>query len=476
MVKNIMGLCQCFNIGGINTTELCTLKCEMCFFHGEKFAHQQNNMKKRTLAKEYVEKFLYEIPKGEYIISFAGLGELFVDPNALYYLRLTKKLGFTPIVTSNGSFLTKDNIDGMLEAGVRTVVVSTDACSEDIYDKMRHKKSGFETILKAIAYLGDQKKKYKDLIVQSNNILMGQHTEYEFVEFWKDKVDIVNVSALMTDAYSYDNIPFSLPKERCECLITPFLLPSGHISPCCTITAASANQEFDWLPNIRNCTTFEAYEKLVGMYYDHKSPLQEHCKKCSSWIRFYPKGNVFIKSVDVRHCTSSDKIDHLNIKNDSEVKAHDYTHELPSIHIFNKKKISVKMVICAHNLVPTETKFYLNKITLMQGSTIVKAWDDFPEKKGIFSLIRRSSTIFEGPFLKSVYPTFNQIFWTSPSFEMDKGCNTFIYEAFSLKGHIGIGFLDASTGKFCMHISPLPVLGKKEEDMHMLFDIISNSK
>ena len=455
-----MSRCQFFNVGGINTTEICTLKCRMCLFHGEQFSHKQSNMRNRTLEKKYVEKFLYELPKGNYQINFASAGEFFVDKNAIHYLKLTAELGFTPTVTSNFTLLNENKIDEILEAGVKIIIASTDACSKDIYKKIRGNENNFDHILKMLSYLKSKKQQYPDLEVQSNNILMGDHSEDEFIEFWQDKVDVVNVSALMIDAFSYNSLPDNSDinnYNRQDCIISVFLNPSGVISPCCSITAYSIDNELDWLPNIKNYTPIEAYNKLLDLYFDKSSPMQELCNQCTSWIRWHPDGNKFLKGVSFKvKADSSHNLNDLSTKNSL----------LNTFHVYVPKGKRVRPIICANNSITGPILCTLINLSITNGNNFNRMNDNYFANLAKYHIESRKISSKTGVLLFVPKAKYDYI-WCADPIKLSSGHATIKCTAAAFEGNIALGLLDVDSDTW--YLSPQPL--QKRTDVQALVNL-----
>ena len=71
-----------------------------------------------------------------------------------------------------------------------------------------------------------------------------------------------------------------------DCKIKALLLPTGHMSPCCAITAHQHNRNLDWLPHIQDTTPDEALQYFKKLYADAESPLGKLCQQCDWWILF----------------------------------------------------------------------------------------------------------------------------------------------------------------------------------------------
>lgn len=267
-----------FVVGAITVTEVCNLSCVMCHFNGPKAPKKAG-----TLLTSQVESYLTQVPK-ETEMWFAATGELFLDPNAVYYLRRAFELGLKPCVLSHGQQFTPELLDQVLEAGVRMVRMSVDTTDAELYRKIR-RGGEFYRILEACTYLRESKKQYPGLRVEINATLFKNTfpKQDEMIEFWRGKVDQVNFNAEYHDTFRFRNT-FFVPERRNDCRLQLLLVPSGRIAPCCAMQVHQHYHDLTWLPHIDEVSLEDAYTRLCDMYDDPSSPLGKICKDCDWWI------------------------------------------------------------------------------------------------------------------------------------------------------------------------------------------------
>jgi MoaA/NifB/PqqE/SkfB family radical SAM enzyme len=263
---------------GFATTERCELSCVMCHFNGP-----NATKKAATLSPELVEKGLRQLQPG-FAVWFAATGDFFMDPNALTYLRKTSELGLNPCVLTHGQSLTPALMDAILDVGVRTLRLSVDAIDPHQYAKIRRGGS-LDKILAACAYLRDKKETIADLRVDINCLLFKNTKEKqkEIEDFWRGKVDAVYFHAEYYDTFRFRNMFFT-PKERVDCKMQLYVLPSGYITPCCAMMVYAHDHDVSWLPHIASDTLEEAQAKLCDLYEDPHSKLGKICANCDWWI------------------------------------------------------------------------------------------------------------------------------------------------------------------------------------------------
>jgi pyruvate-formate lyase-activating enzyme len=259
------------------TTETCELSCVFCHFNGP-----NTTKKAATIAPELVERGVRQLAAGQKVY-FAATGDFFQDPNALDHLRATIALGHPVNVLSHGQSMPPALIDEMLDIGVREFRFSVDHIEPHAYAKIR-RGGDLARVLGTIDYLNTRKRRFPDVNIEINCILIGDTKERmeEFADFWRGRVAAVNFHAEYYDTLKFRNL-FHVPKTRNDCYIQPYVLPSGQITPCCAITVEAHNTDLPWLPNIADTPLQEAYDRLCDMYEDPDSELGKICSKCQWW-------------------------------------------------------------------------------------------------------------------------------------------------------------------------------------------------
>lgn len=278
-------------VGGVNTTEHCNLSCVMCEFHGPRGGQQGKEASKvKALGPPQVRKFLAALPPQQ-TVWFASFGEFFLDPEAIVHLRSAMEYGHEPAVLTNGQLLDEALIGELLDIGVRRFSISVDAIDEDTYRKVR-RLGDFGKILTACRLLMEKKQRYPDILLSIGNVVLkGITNEEKFIKFWRGKADTISFFHHVHNFGLNFSSLYYTPTDRNPCVLYAYLLPSGQISPCCTMNVQANYFDIPWLPTIDQHSPEEAMDILEGMYADPDSPLRAICAKCDHWIRFAPPTN-----------------------------------------------------------------------------------------------------------------------------------------------------------------------------------------
>ena len=186
------------------------------------------------IAKEGNENNLYSV-------NFGAYAEPLIYDRLFDAIRLFIKSNVvdTRLIT-NGLLLDK-YYNEILDSGLLNLYVSLDACTEDTYEKQRGK--GFNKVKDNLLGFLEEKKRFNRAFpivrvsfVESNKNL---HEKAKFVEFWKDKVDFIDIQ-LMLDYTKQDAGNCVLKKWDC---IDPFrrlsIISNGDVLPCCSFYGRS---------------------------------------------------------------------------------------------------------------------------------------------------------------------------------------------------------------------------------------------
>lgn len=181
------------------------------------------------IAKEGNENTLYSV-------NFGAYAEPLIYDRLFDAIRLfiNSRVIDTRLIT-NGLLLHK-HYDEIFESGLLNLYVSLDAYTEETYEKQRGK--GFNTVKDNLLGFVEEKKRCNSVFpilrvsfVENENNL---HEKAEFVEFWKDKVDFIDLQ-LMIDYTKKDVGKGTAKKWDC---IDPFrrlsIISNGDVVPCCS--------------------------------------------------------------------------------------------------------------------------------------------------------------------------------------------------------------------------------------------------
>jgi radical SAM protein with 4Fe4S-binding SPASM domain len=218
----------------------CNLNCEFCF---------QNELDQKYLGlmrKDLFVKILDEgVSKGLCAIKLQIRGESFLHPELYEMIRLAKEKGILDVqITTNGTLLTKKNINRIFQSGLDGIIFSVDYHHEDGLKSISNKPyaSVEESIMKFLDER-DGLDKHKPWVriqtaipSETNNTETLQHTKV-LLEKKFPLADIIVVS----DTFNYKDDEDSIPNLRTHYRLLPcaYLMQrlsifwDGKVTACC---------------------------------------------------------------------------------------------------------------------------------------------------------------------------------------------------------------------------------------------------
>ena len=292
----------------LDMNQECNYKCPHCIIgtNSEVREFYGNNYKSDYINFDAYKKIidegsLYNCPS----VEPQGNNEPFLNKNLEDWIYYAHQKGFIDIMlNNNGSAFTKKRAEKILDSGITRLRFSLDAFSAETYKKVRVGSIPLERVIKNIEYFLElkEKKNYKLPIVGVSFCKMS-HNEHEvesFINFWKDKVDLVAIQRYMPPTPDIDKYKKYYSTEQLEeqpinefqC-VQPFqrvVIKNDKIGPCCV----SFNKDLV-LGSLKNTTIYNAWhsDKMKNIRKLHKEGkfyLNKTCKDCVKII--YPNTNV----------------------------------------------------------------------------------------------------------------------------------------------------------------------------------------
>lgn len=231
----------------IDPSDVCNFRCKFCF------QSYQKDFEGRIMSIELFEqiiKQLREFEKPINIIHLYGLGEPLINRNVPYFVKriFEEKVAKEVSITTNGSLLTHDMSDQLIEAGLTKITISLNGLKDEDFERIVGHKVQFERIYDQIKYFF-QNKKTSYLHVKINGDDYSEKEKERFVELFKDYADSINIDNVVdvwsgietaTDSSSkmYNESVNSYSdtggKVVCPQLFYEMTIhPDGSVSPCC---------------------------------------------------------------------------------------------------------------------------------------------------------------------------------------------------------------------------------------------------
>lgn len=186
----------------VNVSYVCNAKCIHCV-HTVYPSSRKVIGDDIFISDEVFERLADECGMHGSYIRITGSGEPLLHPNILNMVKYAKKKGCKISMITNGSLLTKDKADFLLDCGIDGIEFSVDAVTKETYEKIRVGLD-FDTLLKNIRYV----KKRRDVLKKNTNLIvsfveenMNKHEKSIAESFWvPDYVDKIQFRVWLTYA------------------------------------------------------------------------------------------------------------------------------------------------------------------------------------------------------------------------------------------------------------------------------------
>ena len=139
----------------LETTQRCNLRCIHCAVSEE---NNRGAYAWEDLRIEFFYKLLPILTAHKPWVHLSGHGETLLHPNFWEMLEATIQAGCKVRFQTNGTLLTRERVERIVELGVDLIVVSLDAASPELFDKIRRRAS-LDRILTHLGFLQEAKKR-----------------------------------------------------------------------------------------------------------------------------------------------------------------------------------------------------------------------------------------------------------------------------------------------------------------------------
>ena len=141
---------ECLQNGGpgylqFAITNICNAQCDFCGFSVDRF---DKSARKSVTLQEAYDVIDIAVKNGIGFILFVG-GEPLAHKDLPYMLKYAADSGLQPMICSNGSLWTDENVRMYAELGLTSVIMSIDATNIELHEKNRGLKGVCEKIAKA---------------------------------------------------------------------------------------------------------------------------------------------------------------------------------------------------------------------------------------------------------------------------------------------------------------------------------------
>lgn len=229
----------------LETCGFCNLKCKFC-----PGGTADSGIIRDMMSVETFKLFLTqcrEFPEKIKILRIIGIGEPLLNGNVAEFVSEAKRSGiFEKIeITTNGTLLTRELSDKLIDAGLDTLLVSLEATDENKFEEIAGVHISINELYGNIAYFFKRSRNKCILYVKSTDLAFNMESEREeFYEKWGEICDEIQIEHVYenwpefqagTDGNSvrFDLKQYKKTKKVC---VQPFkllcLAANGDVMPC----------------------------------------------------------------------------------------------------------------------------------------------------------------------------------------------------------------------------------------------------
>ena len=258
----------------IESTNLCNAKCVFC-------PRDEMHRRQGVMDFDLFTKVVDECAElGITHVRVHNYGEPFLDKGLVEKVRYAKSKGIAEVgMISNGSLITEEIAQGMIDAGLDAINISMDAAGKEVFERTRLHLD-FDTVIgnvRTLARLREKSGRKRPRLILSFVRQNNSTEEQAFIAHWRKKADKIHV----TDLHNWAGTLNQESDVRFPCYrpwLTFTVLWDGRVSLCCA--------DFDGrevLGDLRTSTIKDiwngpAYRKVRHAHLDHGGP--SICQSC----------------------------------------------------------------------------------------------------------------------------------------------------------------------------------------------------
>lgn len=288
----------------------CNLKCPKCHTHGSTIV-SENERPGGVMNLEQFKILVDEIKNFHPRVAPQTWDEPLLTPNFFAYLEILKQNGLTITMDTNGLLLTESVMKKLIDLSVDSIFISVDAFHSSTYEKVRGvNKLDFlnSTILKFLELRGEREfpRIGVSYVVEQKN-----KSEVEaFVNFWKEKVDVVRVNEKFLEGRKIENF-IAETREPCWSLNDSLMIHfNGDAALCCVDNHYENNLGNIFESSVLEVWNNESFNHMRALHSEGKWDETGICKNCDLWSNEKP---VLQESAD--HLISETKTHrYINLK------------------------------------------------------------------------------------------------------------------------------------------------------------------
>lgn len=290
----------------IEPTRICNFKCFYCMHSTRGEADdklEQAGFRLEHMDMQFYEKLIKDIMNFPTIpkrICFSGLGEPLTNKRLPDMIRCLRRAGFTGRidVISNGSLLTPEMSDALIEAGISRIQISVQGLTTEKYRETCQIPIDIEQLRENIRYFYEHEGNATIYVKIIDSILENKEEEKLFFQLFSDICDTIYIEHLVImeqqmgdhgrDIDSSRNLMGELVEKRMVCGVMFYFLQvniDGETFPCSTPGLPNTFS----MGSVKEKTLLEIWNDKKRNHLIRKNLMEGYasipaCKGCSSCI------------------------------------------------------------------------------------------------------------------------------------------------------------------------------------------------
>lgn len=229
----------------------CNFRCSYCLQNLSTEKLKQMNFEKQYMDFELYKKAIDDItsfPKKLRALIFAGHGEPLMHKQIAEMVRYAKEKNIAERIeiVTNGSLLTEELSDKLIEAGLDRLRISLQGVTAEKYKEVSDVKIDFQEFLKRLQYFYNHKTDTEVYIKIIDLALEGEMQKEEFKRIFSKMADITAIEYLIPFVKELDYSEVGSLSGKCKqgnkqtsniCSMPFYMLvlnPNGDVVPCCS--------------------------------------------------------------------------------------------------------------------------------------------------------------------------------------------------------------------------------------------------
>jgi len=266
----------------------CNLKCPMCPISAESPKGKgKNTWFDFDFFKELID---YSVKKGTRAIKLNYINEPLIRNDLIKFIDYAKKKGIIDIyLSTNGILLKKELSKKLINSGLTRIQVSVDAYTQETYDKVRpggNLKNIIENVNNFLQLRNDSNLQIPLLRVNFVKTELNEFELDQFIDFWKDQVDMIGVQEFIKPTKVSSQIKSSktIKKKDFKCSF-PFkqlvINNEKQVLPCCTFWGEElAIQKLNKPEDLLVAWNSDKIKYLRKMHLEGRYQEIPQCKNC----------------------------------------------------------------------------------------------------------------------------------------------------------------------------------------------------